>query len=159
MWVILGHLVILWQVVFKLKMVKMKQCEITIQSNRCEKWPTWSKFITMSDWLCHKKYIIHNIKYQGFTFLSGCARAISHFWLVAHVPLNNFPRIILIKCGSHLKYRTGGWYVKPMLPLLVSYFQQTRISQRVRQWQSHFSVQTYSLFLFLTSVINEQQCS
>ena len=73
MWVILGHLVILWQVVFKLKMVKMKQCEITIQSNRCGKWPTWSKFITMSDWLCHKKYIIHNIKYQGFTFLSGCA--------------------------------------------------------------------------------------
>ena len=110
MWVILGHLVILWQVVFKLKMVKMKQCEITIQSNRCGKWPTWSKFITMSDWLCHKKYIIHNIKYQGFTFLSGCARAISHFWLVAHVPLNNFPRIILIKCGSHLKYRSGGWY-------------------------------------------------
>ena len=109
MWVILGHLVILWQVVFKLKMVKMKQCEITIQSNRCGKWPTWSKFITMSDWLCHKKYIVHNIKYLGFTFLSGCARAISHFWLVAHVPLNNFPRIILIKCGSHLKYRTGGW--------------------------------------------------
>ena len=113
MWVILGHLVILWQVVFKLKMVKMKQCEITIQSNRCGKWPTWSKFITMSDWLCHKKYIIHNIKYQGFTFLSGCSRAISHFWLVAHVPLNNFPRIILIKCGSHLKYRTGGWIPTP----------------------------------------------
>ena len=27
MWVILGHLVSLWQVVFKLKMVKVKQCE------------------------------------------------------------------------------------------------------------------------------------
>ena len=27
MWVILGHLVCLWQVVFKLKMVKVKQCE------------------------------------------------------------------------------------------------------------------------------------
>ena len=42
-------------------------------------------------------------------FLSGYARAISHLWLVTHVPLNNFPRIILIKCGSHLKYRTGEW--------------------------------------------------
>ena len=27
MWVILGHLVSLWQVVFKLKMVKIRQCE------------------------------------------------------------------------------------------------------------------------------------